>query len=620
MFPIRRFGTFMSRISLTVILLSASLFFIFGFKKYLSQTDSQQYVPAGRNLIKKHIHDHHNHDHGHDQHDVIQQSQPIIRQEVVKLNIDPIESISSLEKRRLLQQNDSSATETTKIGQKTIAVYVHFDLKGAAPKLSYFEQLFPLIRKWGATGVCMEYEDMFPFDGIVSNITHKQAYTKNDIENINKLAKENHLEVMPLLQTYGHLEFLLKLEEFIDVRENPRYPQVITPCTNKTYPILFAMIDQYLSLHPDIRLFHIGHDEVYYFLTHPSCAEFQRVTGIRSQYDLFAYHLSIIAKYIQKKNPNIRLFIWHDVLQNLNMEMIHKYNLIDLINPVLWSYREDMTVEGFASPSQAALFGQYKSLWGASAYKGSTNEIATTSDVRHHYENQVSWIKQLKLYIPSTWANFDGIMITGWSRYDHFLSLCELLPYSIPSLAFSLAAWKEPFKSLPKMDIYENKELQKYVQNELQCSSAIHLTAQEHAIKPAPKCKFPGSKIYEALMSLPSLWAKVDEAEFFVDKYVTDLHIKFNYIHVKRGEECLDKLKPVVPLLKQFIDSFRKSMDEVFPPQVAIEWLETYFMKSYRSVIHRYEFIKRAVKEQKAWLPRPIPDNDTLEMNTKNKR
>jgi len=82
-------------------------------------------------------------------------------------------------------------------------LYVHFDLKGAAPKVSYFEQLFPLLRKWGANGICIEYEDMFPFDGIVANIKHKQAYTKDDIEKINNLAKENHLEVMPLLQTYG---------------------------------------------------------------------------------------------------------------------------------------------------------------------------------------------------------------------------------------------------------------------------------------------------------------------------------------------------------------------------------------------------------------------------------
>ena len=89
---------------------------------------------------------------------------------------------------------------------------------------------------------------------------------------------------------------------------------------------------------------------------------------------------------------------------------------------------------------------------------------------------------------------------------------------------------------------------------------------------------------------------------------------------MKRGEECLSRLAPVIDSLKQFISSFTESMNEVFPPQVAIEWLETYFMKRYRLVKERYEFIQRAIHEQKSWLPRPIPNVETLDMNSKSKR
>lgn len=102
---------------------------------------------------------------------------------------------------------DSKSDESTllpiKIANRAVSVYVHFDLKGAPPKVSYFEQLFPLLRKWGANGICIEYEDMFPFEGVVSDVKHKYAYTKKDIKKINQLAEENHLDVMPLLQTYG---------------------------------------------------------------------------------------------------------------------------------------------------------------------------------------------------------------------------------------------------------------------------------------------------------------------------------------------------------------------------------------------------------------------------------
>jgi hypothetical protein len=46
-----------------------------------------------------------------------------------------------------------------------------------------------------------------------------------------------------------------------------------------------------------------------------------------------------------------------------------------------------MSVEGFTMDLQADLFGQYKTLWGATAFKGATNEIATISDVKHYYES-----------------------------------------------------------------------------------------------------------------------------------------------------------------------------------------------------------------------------------------
>ncbi len=54
-------------------------------------------------------------------------------------------------------------------------------------------------------------------------------------------------------------------------------------------------------------------------------------------------------------------------------------------------------------------------------------------------------------------------------------------------MAFSLAAWKEPFKSLPKSDIFQNKQLHEYIRKELQCSSNIHLTIQEHFAQPIPR-------------------------------------------------------------------------------------------------------------------------------------
>ena len=72
---------------------------------------------------------------------------------------------------------------------------VHLDLKGAPPKMSYLEYLFPLVKSAGATTLLIEYEDMFPFWGEIRNLSALNAYTKEDVRDILDMAKKNKLEV-----------------------------------------------------------------------------------------------------------------------------------------------------------------------------------------------------------------------------------------------------------------------------------------------------------------------------------------------------------------------------------------------------------------------------------------
>ncbi|KAK6014361.1 hypothetical protein OSTOST_20256, partial [Ostertagia ostertagi] len=68
-------------------------------------------------------------------------------------------------------------------------VIVHFDLKGAPPKTQYFLELLKLVAKSGATGILMEWEDMFPWSGELKMVRNSNAYTVEEVQQILQKAR-----------------------------------------------------------------------------------------------------------------------------------------------------------------------------------------------------------------------------------------------------------------------------------------------------------------------------------------------------------------------------------------------------------------------------------------------
>lgn len=127
---------------------------------------------------------------------------------------------------------------------------VHIDFKGAPPKLLYLQKLFPLIKKFGGTGLLLEWEDMFPWSGNLSPMAAGNAYSKADIKEILRMASANDLEVIPLIQTFGHVEFALKLPDFAHLREVQESPQALCPSYNASMNFIEQMVDQVNAREP----------------------------------------------------------------------------------------------------------------------------------------------------------------------------------------------------------------------------------------------------------------------------------------------------------------------------------------------------------------------------------
>jgi hypothetical protein len=115
--------------------------------------------------------------------------------------------------------------------------------------------------------------------------------------------------------------------------------------------------------------------------------------------------------------------------------------------------------------------------------------------------------------------------------------------------------------------------------------------------------------MYEMMYKYDTIMRQYEETMSFVRLYVTDVHIRQNYIHYKRAEECSERLIYLESQMIQFIDAFQNACLVFFTADIAPEWLQTYFMRPFREVQQRTNFIERTLKTQSSWPRRPLPTN-----------
>ncbi|KAI8436308.1 hypothetical protein MSG28_004347 [Choristoneura fumiferana] len=70
-----------------------------------------------------------------------------------------------------------------------------------------------------------------------------------------------YFEKIQLVQTIGHLEFVLKHPAYHSLRELPRSPAVLCPSKPEALQLVKMMLEQVLDVQLDAAFVHIGADE-----------------------------------------------------------------------------------------------------------------------------------------------------------------------------------------------------------------------------------------------------------------------------------------------------------------------------------------------------------------------
>ena len=81
----------------------------------------------------------------------------------------------------------------------------------------------------------------------------------------------------------------------------------------------------------------------------------------------------------------------------------------------------------------------FRHAWAASAFKGAFGERLLLPDGERHAANNAAWMDVVAREggggaAVKRGGFFRGIALTGWSRYDHFAVLCELVSLNLNAL------------------------------------------------------------------------------------------------------------------------------------------------------------------------------------------
>ncbi|NWH66136.1 HEXDC Hexosaminidase, partial [Geococcyx californianus] len=424
---------------------------------------------------------------------------------------------------------------------------VHLDLKGAAPRVSYLEQVFPLLSQLGANGILIEYEDMFPFKEELEILKSPYAYSEEDIERIQQLAELHKLEVVPLVQTFGHVEFILKHEKYQHLREVERFPNSFNPHIPDTLALLKSILSQVIEKHRRSTWIHIGADEVFHLgegMDSKNWMSYNKGdTGT-----IYLKHIKEVLGFISTQYWGLQVLMWDDMLRKISVGALQGERMgVTVVAPDLGSWQCPSVCPFWQGcRSQGGMRSpRCPPTTGAGVHILVSAPPAESGIAKHVSPVAMAWVAPLY-------------------RYDHYSVLCELLPVSIPSLAICLQTLVNGgFTEETKRKVLEVLGFQGMQLEQSTCEG---------------RGAFPGAEIYHMVEQvnghLKESILKALEEESAVKGWFSPYHRKRLFANPRNMESFGSKVLKLHEDWESFIHDLHAHLERVYFPDTVEEWME----------------------------------------------
>ena len=191
--------------------------------------------------------------------------------------------------------------------QKKLLIF-HLDFNYVNLQKDYIKNWLHILSDLGYNAILWEIEDKVRWENCPECVW-PEAMSKKEFSDLLDYSRSLGLEPIPLLQTIGHGEYVLKHKKYAGLREQKSRIDCYCTSNPAVKKLLSAFISEYLDLFGKIKYFHLGGDEAYVFGTCPKC---RAAIKNSSPSQVYSRHITELAAPLLKKG--IVPGVWCDML------------------------------------------------------------------------------------------------------------------------------------------------------------------------------------------------------------------------------------------------------------------------------------------------------------------
>lgn len=352
----------------------------------------------------------------------------------------------------------------------------HLDCKGGFPSLPKLYEFCRELIDLKFNCLLIEYEDRLPYRSVPETVLPGSP-TVSQWRTFLRFLRDNHVKPIPLVQTAGHLEFLLRHEAYAALRENGN-PNEICLSNPKALKTVLGMLDEVMELHREDGIVHIGADETWHLATCPRCR--RRLEAGATKLDVYVDHVAKLAEGVLRRG--CRPMMWCDMfwrgetpekVTRLPREVIlaewvysgtrqgapgcywnGRYVRSDrfkALHPELGAVPTVSTLDargrnflrrhwptdpatglGPVSPYLGFFMSKGFEVWGVSAARAGQSGRLFGLSLKSAVENEILWARDARLF------HLGGVIVSSWSRSSRLRPLYG--PWAGPQEAVVAAA------------------------------------------------------------------------------------------------------------------------------------------------------------------------------------